>query len=268
MLMDGTFWVCSTCILVFFPMVIDEQNVGVPVTTIIFTPKKDAKAGHALYDGQLLWDLVQQWVDGMGRNDAGETFELRVGMTDNDTREGFALSEIWPESTLLLCMFHVWQAWRNGLNCYLSCILKGDARQEIRTRFGRFLMQLLKEIADYPMVLIAYRPGGPILPVSQSPWQWSSESEEGKRWSRILLSLEGFWLLWSKAGIVEATRILSVPPHVIPRTTNHLESFNGQIKQKYFEVYQHSGHLPRFDIWVLLMVTQVLPDFFTEYDEC
>ena len=156
MLMDGTFGVCSTCVLVFFLMVVDDRNVGVPVATIIFMPKKDAKAGHASYDGPLLCDLLQQWVNRMGTNDAGETFDLRVGMTDNDTRERFALTQIWPNSLLLLCVFHIWQAWRNGMNHYLSCIPKGEARQEVRGQLGQFLMRLLKNITDYPTALNAY----------------------------------------------------------------------------------------------------------------
>ena len=44
MLLDSTFGVCSTCVLVFFLMAIDDRNVSIPVATILFTPKKDAKA--------------------------------------------------------------------------------------------------------------------------------------------------------------------------------------------------------------------------------
>jgi hypothetical protein len=53
MLMDGTFGVCSICVLIFFLMVIDDCHVGMPVA-IMFTPKKDTKAGHASYDRLLL----------------------------------------------------------------------------------------------------------------------------------------------------------------------------------------------------------------------
>ena len=74
MMLDGTFGICSTCVLVFFLMVVDDRNIGVPVATIIFTPKKDAKAGHASYDGPLLARLLQHWKDGMGKNAAGKDF--------------------------------------------------------------------------------------------------------------------------------------------------------------------------------------------------
>jgi hypothetical protein len=46
-LMDGTFGACSTQVLVFFLMAVDDRNVGVPIATILSTPKKDAKAAHA-----------------------------------------------------------------------------------------------------------------------------------------------------------------------------------------------------------------------------
>ncbi|KAF4581688.1 hypothetical protein EYR40_002700 [Pleurotus pulmonarius] len=74
-------------------------------------------------------------------------------------------------------------------------------------------------------------------------------------------------LSWSPAGVNKAAEILGINPQHVARTTNHLESFNGRIKGKYFEPYQRSGRLPRLDAWVLLYVTRVIPDFFTEYAE-
>lgn len=44
------------------------------------------------------------------------------------------------------------------------------------------------------------------------------------------LALQGFWKSWSRAGIIEAATILQKPIDSVPRTTNHLESFNGRIK--------------------------------------
>ena len=273
MLMDGTFGVCSTCVLVFFLMVVDDRNVGVPVATVIFTPKEDAKAGHASYDGPLLRDLLKQWVNRMGTNDAGETFDLRVGMTDNDTWERFALTQIWPNSLLLLCMFHVWQAWRNGMNRYLNCIPKGEARQEVRGQLGQFLMRLLKDITDYPTALNAYNQQINIFRTLGTARNTALNRKKSKgglaflAYLKTYLNLESSWLSWSRAGILAAAKLLRTSADTIPRTTNHLESFNGRIKQKYFEAYQHSGRLPRLDVWVLLMVTRVLVDFFEEYDE-
>jgi hypothetical protein len=273
MLMDGTFGVCSTCVLVFFLMVVDDRNVGVLVAAIVFTPKKDAKAGHASYDGALLKDLLNRWRVGMGTNADGEEFDIRVGNTDNDLHERFALGKIQPDVFLILCMFHTWQAWRNGLNCYLRCIPIGTARKEIRSRLGRFLMRLFKEITDYPTAIMAYNQELTFFRSLATP----GNSEINKKKSqgglaflvylKMYLNLKSFWMSWSKAGILEAAKTLDVPAKDIPRTTNHLESFNGRVKAKYFEAYQHSGHLPQLDVWVMIMTTWVIVDFFKEYDE-
>jgi hypothetical protein len=44
--------------------------------------------------------------------------------------------------------------------------------------------------------------------------------------------------------------------------TNHLESFNSQIKHHYFGAYQHSGQLPHIDVWIVILITKVIPAFF------
>ncbi|KAJ7780378.1 hypothetical protein B0H14DRAFT_3507608 [Mycena olivaceomarginata] len=81
------------------------------------------------------------------------------------------------------------------------------------------------------------------------------------------LKTRDFWRSWSLAGQEEAARLLGVPISRVPRTTNHLESFNGRIKDRYFSPYIHSGRLPRVDYWVLLLITEVLPKFFDEWAE-
>ncbi|KAF8868349.1 hypothetical protein BD779DRAFT_1808345 [Infundibulicybe gibba] len=272
LLMDGTFGVCSTAILVFFLMVIDDRNIGIPVATIIFTPKKDAKAAHASYDNKILEQLLGAWKQSMGVNSNGETFQVAIANTDNDTRERAALEKIWPGLHLILCMFHTWQAWRNGLNRYLACVPRGEARQEVRSRLGRFLMHLLKDITEYPVAQDAYNQ-------ELIYFQKLGESDSAIRkkqsqgalaflgYLKSYLAVPAFWASWSMAGVLSAAKILGIPPEIFPRTTNHLESFNGRCKSKYFDPYQHSGRLPRLDNWVLLLISRVFPDFFREYDE-
>lgn len=117
-------------------MAIDEDNHGIPIAEIIFTAKKDTRAVHADYDTKLLDKLLAKWKLGMGTNAAGEQFEMKVASTDNDPRERTAIENNWTEVLLLLCMFHVWQAWYNGLNKHLRTIPKGPNRQEVRKRLG------------------------------------------------------------------------------------------------------------------------------------
>ena len=81
------------------------------------------------------------------------------------------------------------------------------------------------------------------------------------------LGNEEYWLSWSLAGVHVASQLLEVPVSRVARTNNHLESFNGRIKGRYYKPYQHSGHLPQIDVWILLIVTAVMPDFFKECRE-
>jgi hypothetical protein len=60
------------------------------------------------------------------------------------------------------------------------------------------------------------------------------------------------------------TNHLGIPENQVPHTTNHLESFNGRIKNKFFAQYQHGGRLPRIDVWILVLIMKVIPTFFTE----
>ena len=78
---------------------------------------------------------------------------------------------------------------------------------------------------------------------------------------RDYLKLESYWQSWSKAGVIKAAAVLGVPVDKVPRTTNHVESFNGHIKGKYLAAYRCSGRLPRIDMWILTVVTKVLPSF-------
>ncbi|KAM6494944.1 hypothetical protein JOM56_009567, partial [Amanita muscaria] len=268
MILDGTFGVCSTSVLVFFLMAIDDRNVGIPVATIVFTLKKDAKAGHASYDGPLLARLLEHWKEGMGRNSAGEQFEIKIANTDNDPRERHGLQTVWKDIFLLLCMFHTWQSWRNGLTRYLACIPKGDARKHVRARLGKFLMCQLKDTSDYSDAIAAYNLEMEyfrLLSGNGSTALDRSKSQGGLAflaYFKSYLALQGFWMSWSRAGVIEAAKILQTTVDKVPRTTNHLESFNGRIKHKYFASYQHSGRLPRLDMWVLLIGTRVTTDFF------
>ncbi|KAK6988928.1 hypothetical protein R3P38DRAFT_2803880 [Favolaschia claudopus] len=247
MLMDLTFGVCA---LLAILMVLDDQQKGFPVGFMLFTAKKDAKAVHADYNKELLADLLQKWKEGMGKNEEGESFDVKVAATDNNTRERFGLRQNWPEVLLLLCIFHVWQAWRNGLNKYLRAIPKGPDRRSVRTRLAKFLMRLLKEIDIYEDAINAYK----------------TELEDFKKLGRtrtaiaktqskaaiaFLTYLQGYlkahemWQSWSLAGAKKAAEIMGIPVSHVARTTNTLESFNGRLKGVYFSQYQHSGRLPR-----------------------
>jgi hypothetical protein len=228
---------------------------------------------HADYNGALLEDLLGRFKIAMGTNDAGEPFEPWVANTDNDTHEHHSLEHTWPLILLLLCLFHTWQSWCNGLNRHLRIIPKGNTCQKVHSHLGKFLMRLLKDITDYEEAIKAYNielQYFKALGTGRTDILSKKASKGGLAFLAYLktyLNIRGFWLPWSRAGTLEAARRLDIPFEKIARTTNHLESFNGRIKGKWFAPYIHSGRLPRIDHWILTMITKVMPSFFQEHTE-
>ncbi|KAK6974774.1 hypothetical protein R3P38DRAFT_3239002 [Favolaschia claudopus] len=231
-------------------MAIDEQNHGVPISAFLFSAKPEAKAVHADYNTALLQKLLGEWKRGMGRNEAGEEFEIAVGNTDNDTRERTALQEIWAAILLLLCMFHVWQAWRNRLIKHLRGIPKGEDREEVRQRLVPPNGAIYEDAVEQYNTEVRYFKS---LKARRNALD-SSKGAAGLSFLSYLhsyLKVRDFWLAWSVAGAKEAAARLGVPLSDIARTNNHLESFNGRIKGKFFAPHMRGGRLPRLDYWVL-----------------
>ena len=144
-LMDLTFGVCSARALLVILMALDETGKGIPICFILFTAQESARVTHVDYNSALLTQLLGLFKHGMGQNDLGEPFEIQMGNTDNDPQERSALSANWDSIFLLLCIFHVWQAWRNMLNQHLSSVPKGEGCQIVCKCIRQLLMKLLKD---------------------------------------------------------------------------------------------------------------------------
>jgi hypothetical protein len=242
------------------------KNPGVPIAFILFTARPEAAAVHADYNTAILTELLGIYKEKMPKNERGETINFEVALTDMDTRERSALASIWPGIFLLLCIFHVYQAWRNGLNRYLKPIPKGVARKETRTRLGKLLMRLLKEETVHSEAVKAYK-----AEITYFKRLGRKRDPLSKIQSSAALAFLGYlsdyvgeakWTAYSLAGTIEAARILGVPVDSLPRTSNHLEGFNGCIKGPMYAAYRHNGHLPRIDVWIHASITTVIPAFF------
>ena len=70
------------------------------------------------------------------------------------------------------------------------------------------------------------------------------------------------WSGWSKKGHIEASIRLNIPVDGVIPTTNHLEAFNGILKRKHIHRWQRAGKRLRFDLFVYLLATQILPGIF------
>ena len=111
-IIDGTFGVCSTRLLLFISMGVDEKNQGVPLALLLFSAPTGNRATHAGYNTAILVELLMSWKSHLGLRD-GYPFTPAVAITDTDTKERGALIRVWSDMVLLLCRFHLRQCWTN-----------------------------------------------------------------------------------------------------------------------------------------------------------
>lgn len=112
LILDGTFGVCSSRLLLFIAMGIDEEGKGVPLAFFLFSAPTGNKATHAGYNREILRELLTSWRGHLSRG-RPTLFRPLVAITDTDTKERSALLDVWPELWLILCRFHVRQCWTN-----------------------------------------------------------------------------------------------------------------------------------------------------------
>ncbi|KAG2748101.1 hypothetical protein P692DRAFT_20819335 [Suillus brevipes Sb2] len=118
----------------------------------------------------------------------------------------------------------------------------------------KFLMLLLKDITDYDLAVARYNEElAYFKQISKARVPLvKAKGKAGLAFLVVYCLLLNEWVfLWKRWA----------------KMTNHLESFNHQIKHKYFTPYYHSGRLPRIDAWVYTLVVKVLPAFFVQREE-
>ncbi|KAI0749930.1 hypothetical protein C8Q80DRAFT_1269724 [Daedaleopsis nitida] len=180
-------------------MVVDNKGRGIPVAYVIFSAKADTseRGVHGDYSKALLEFILDRLVNAMGYNAAGEKFGPAVGITDND-------------------------AWKNALNCSLAGVPMGEDRASVRKRVGAFAIKLLREIVDYSEAKAAFDAEEEhfrVLGNSRTPLK-RKISAAGLKFLKYLspyLRSQELWLQWSRAGVIEAAKILGIPEDkVIP----------------------------------------------------
>ena len=106
LILDGTFGVCSSCLLLFIAMGIDEHRKGVPLAFFLFLASTGNQAMYAGYNWEILCELLYSWKSHLS-NGRTTLFYPLVAITDTDTKEQGALQDVWPTIWLLLCWFHL-----------------------------------------------------------------------------------------------------------------------------------------------------------------
>jgi hypothetical protein len=85
LILDGTFGVCDSRVLLFIAMAINEAKSGVPLAFFLFLAPAGNKATHAGYDMKILTELLLFWRNSLGTRN-GMAFTPSVAITDTDTR--------------------------------------------------------------------------------------------------------------------------------------------------------------------------------------
>ncbi|KLO10035.1 hypothetical protein SCHPADRAFT_833081 [Schizopora paradoxa] len=264
-ILDGTFGVCSERLLLFIVMVIDEAWKGVPVSFLLFSAATGTKATHASYNRAILQKLIRAWKTHLGER-SGKGFRPLVAITDTDTKERSALLDVWPSLWLLLCKFHVRQCWTNNRKAVLR-ESKGSPfwNDLVRDRLCQLEENLLSSVlhADAMKLIEQQRVD---LQAITSEADAKKASAAGlkhisyltQHWMPIPL-----WSGWSQFGRSHASRLLGVELEGVLPTTNHLESFNAVLKRVHLPRWLRSGHRLRFDSFIHILVTQILPDIYS-----
>lgn len=134
-ILDGTFGVCSTRLLLFIALAVDEHGKGVPIAFFLFSAPSGNRATHAGYNTAILRELLSHWKTHLSCNSTVQ-FTPYVAITDTDTKERGALLDVWPCICLLICKFHLRQCWTNHRKKVLRCggveFWKDHVRNQLR----------------------------------------------------------------------------------------------------------------------------------------
>jgi len=112
LIMDGTFGICDSHILLFIALGFDKVGKGVPLAFFLFSAPTGNQATHAGYDTSILQELILAWQRSLGSHN-GVEFTPHVVITDADTKERGTLTLVWLKIWLIICKFHLHQCWTN-----------------------------------------------------------------------------------------------------------------------------------------------------------
>ncbi|KAJ3927532.1 MAG: hypothetical protein NXY57DRAFT_965389 [Lentinula lateritia] len=262
LVLDGTFGVCSSRLLLFIALAVDENNKGMPIALFLFSAETGAKATHASYNTTILEKLIRSWK--LRLESKFGLFEPYSAITDTDTKERGALIRVWPQIILLICKFHLRQCWTNHRKKIFKCKAPDFWKNHARDVLQKLEVDLIATV-DYAVATA-------LLDDHKAFFDNLATNPEAKRACEAgfdhIKYLQNYWMTrplwesWSECGRIAAAARIGVPVEGIIPTTNHLESFNAVLKRKYVQRYLRSGHRLRFDILILLLITQILPQIF------
>ena len=93
LILDGTFGFCSSCLLLFIAMGIDEHRKGVLLAHFLFSAPTGNQATCTGYNQEILCELLYSWKSHLS-NGWTTLFYPLVAITDTDTKEQGALQDV------------------------------------------------------------------------------------------------------------------------------------------------------------------------------
>ncbi|TFK45583.1 hypothetical protein OE88DRAFT_1649201 [Heliocybe sulcata] len=112
-MLDGMFGLCTSRLLLFVAMGVDQAGKGVPLALFLFSAPTGNKATHAGYNREILTELLTQWKDHLSRSSPSTmAFMPLIAITDTDTKERSALLDVWPGLWPLLLKAQEGDTWK------------------------------------------------------------------------------------------------------------------------------------------------------------
>ncbi|CAD6942060.1 unnamed protein product [Tilletia laevis] len=254
LVMDGTFGVSSTKILLFVLLTVDDTGRGLPIGYLIFTPLHGQRT-HAGYDTAVLRELLINWSSALGTRH-GMQFAPKLAITDTCVRERAAIKSVWPDIQLRLCTFHVRQAWNNHKKQCIRSNGIADNGSSSRALVGESIMNLHKQVIGAADAETARQRVREV----ESYWASRLQSQQDRP---VLAGLKKhcdyfvkFWLgsgsnAFSEQGLRDASISTGIPVNKILTTTNHAEGFNNGLKNIRLRPLQQRGRALRLDMLII-----------------
>ncbi|KAI0040770.1 hypothetical protein FA95DRAFT_1472805, partial [Auriscalpium vulgare] len=268
LLIDGTFGLSTSRLLVWIAMGVNAERKGVPAAMMLFSAPTGAKATHAGYDTAVITHLLSSWKNWLsGRPLArGRIFYPWVAISDTDSRERGAMLIVWSLIVLLLCLYHVRHCWTNKRRSLV---------ENVKSEAGDDKTHVLNRIRTMEDALIAstdHEAAKALIEVQRTEFTRLTKVSASRGIAEAALKYldylwntwmpVGLWQSWSQFGRIAAAHRLKIDVTLVLTTTNYLESFNGKLKRKEVASEQHSGKRLRCDVLSYHLVFQVLPRVF------
>ncbi|KAJ6582512.1 hypothetical protein DFH09DRAFT_1360400 [Mycena vulgaris] len=260
-ILDGTFGVCDSRLLLFIIMVVDGNKKGIPVAFLLFSAPPGNKQSSAGYDTAILAKLIHAWTTSLTKcghlyGFAGIVFNPFTAITDTDLKERGALLIVIPMIWLLICRFHLRQSWKNNRNKLLKG--KSQLKIDLKHRLKRLEDSLVEtqDITEARTLLATEIDTLLLLGTSKSILR----AIRHVKYLTEYWTTDNLWKSWSNYGRKVAAALLGCPMDGVIPTTNHLESF----KRKHLRRWQNGSRRLRVDVLIQILVIHVLPSIFQD----